>query len=137
MSAHTDVVGQQMKGGFNPPVRSLMDIDFYKFTMGQLIFKHFRDVDATFTLINRDKSIPLAMIVPQGELEKYLDYARTLSLSSSSGISTDMALLRGMRVYGANMFFEELGGGLYVGDNCACNYFRAFLSEAHGITFSL
>jgi len=107
MSAHTDFVGQQMQGGFNPPVRSLMDIDFYKFTMGQLIFKHFRDVDATFTLINRDKSIPLAMIVPQGELEKYLDYARTLSLSSSSGISTDMALLRGMRVYGANMFFEE------------------------------
>ncbi len=101
MGAFVDFVEQQRRNVFDPPVRSLMDIDFYKFTMGQLIWKHFRDVTVVFRLINRDPSVPLASVVPEGELIKYLDYARRIRFSYS-----DLAWLRGMRVYGANMFAE-------------------------------
>ncbi len=102
MGVRTDFVDRQRHHNFDPPVRSLMDIDFYKFTMGQLIFQKFSDVEVVFKLINRDRGIPLAMIVPEGELRKYLDYARTLHFTT-----TDIAWLRGMEVYGANMFSNE------------------------------
>ena len=101
-STLVDFVGREQRRVFDPPVRSLMDIDFYKFTMGQMIFKNFKDVQVTFELINRDKGIPLASIVSENELRKYLDYTRSIRFTS-----TEMAQLRGMRVYGANMFSEE------------------------------
>ncbi len=98
----TDFVDRQMRNVFDPPVRSLMDIDFYKFTMGQMIHKLFKDTQVTFKLINRDKGVPLASIVPEGELGKYLDHAQTLRFDR-----TDLAWLRGTDVYGINMFSED------------------------------
>lgn len=88
---------------FTPPVQSLMDIDFYKFTMGQMVLRFYPDVEVTFQLIIRDKEIPLADgVVDEGELRSMLDYARTLSFRH-----TDLYYLRGMDVYGKNMFSEE------------------------------
>lgn len=102
MDMLADFVERQQRNAFDPPVRSLMDIDFYKFTMGQNIYKNYPDVQATFELINRDSNIPLAEIVSQKEIIDYLDYARSLKFTY-----TDIAWLRGMRVYGANMFSED------------------------------
>ncbi|MDP2593981.1 MAG: nicotinate phosphoribosyltransferase [bacterium] len=97
----TDFVGAFRAAGLKPPVRSLLDTDFYKFTMGNLIWQKYRDVEVTFKLIVRDLSVPVHEIIPQAFLVKCLDHARTLKLDY-----TDLSYLRGMRVYGANMFCE-------------------------------
>jgi nicotinate phosphoribosyltransferase len=94
-------VEQQRSSRFDPPFRSLLDVDFYKFTMGNYIFAAYPDVNVTFELIVRDKEIPLLEKVGEKELRACFDYARTVSLTP-----TDLAFLRGMRVYGKNMFSE-------------------------------
>ena len=83
-------------------VRSLMDVDFYKFTMGQFIFNNYAGIRVKFKLINRDANIPIAEIVSEDELRKHLEHARSLRLRR-----TDLSFLRGMDVYGRNMFAEE------------------------------
>ena len=83
-------------------VRSLMDVDFYKFTMGQFIFNNFSGIPVKFQLINRDPNIPIADVIPESELRKHLDHARSLRLRR-----TDLSFLRGMDVYGKNMFAEK------------------------------
>ena len=83
-------------------VRSLMDVDFYKFTMGQFIFKNYAGVRVKFKLINRDPNIPVARVIPEEELRKHLNHVRSLRLRR-----TDLSFLRGMDVYGKNMFDEE------------------------------
>jgi nicotinate phosphoribosyltransferase len=88
--------------GFSPPVRSLMDVDFYKFTMGQLIYRHFRGVEVTFSLIVRDPDISIASVVPEALLRKYLDHVRELGFTR-----TDLYYLRGMDLYGLHMFSED------------------------------
>lgn len=98
-----DFVGRQLEHAAThaPPVRSLMDIDFYKFTMGQVIYKRYRSVEVEFKLIVRDPAIPLGGIIDDEELRRALDHARTLRFTK-----TDIAYLRGMDVYGKNMFSE-------------------------------
>lgn len=44
----------------DPIVRSLLDTDFYKLLMLQMIWQLYPDVDATFSLINRTKTVRLA-----------------------------------------------------------------------------
>ena len=87
---------------FVPPVQSLTDVDFYKFTMGQLIFRKYADTEVTFKVIVRDKKISLASVIDEGELRKALDHALGLRFSR-----TDLYYLRGMDVYGKNMFGED------------------------------
>jgi nicotinate phosphoribosyltransferase len=43
----------------DPIIRSLLDTDFYKLLMLQMIWGLYRDVNATFTLINRSTSVML------------------------------------------------------------------------------
>jgi len=83
-------------------VRSLMDVDFYKFTMGQFIFNNYAGIRVKFKLINRDPTIPVADVIPEEELREHLNYVRSLTLRR-----TDLSFLRGMDVYGKNMFNEE------------------------------
>lgn len=59
----------------DPIIRSLLDTDIYKFLMQQLIWKRYRDVDVTFSLINRSNRIRLADDIDEGELRAQLDYA--------------------------------------------------------------
>lgn len=92
---------------FAPPVRSLLDIDFYKFTMGNYIFQYHRGTEVVFELIVRDKSVPVHQIVPEAVLAKALDYARTLRFDY-----TQLSYLRGMRVYGDTMLDEGYVGFL-------------------------
>ncbi|MEN0087683.1 MAG: nicotinate phosphoribosyltransferase [Pseudomonadota bacterium] len=84
----------------DPIVRSLIDTDFYKLLMCQSIFRHRRDVNVTFSLINRTKSIRLAELIDEGELREQLDHVRSLSLAR--GESTWM---RGNTFYGKRAMF--------------------------------
>lgn len=79
---------------FNPPVRSLMDIDFYKFTMGQVILEKHPDVIVTFKLIVRDNTIPIGTFVTETELRKCLDYVQGLRFEQS-----ELSYLRGLNLF--------------------------------------
>ncbi len=83
-------------------IRSLLDVDFYKFTMGYFIHRFFPEVQVTFRFINRHPHIPVAELVDEDELRAQLDHVRTLRFRR-----TDIYYLRGMDVYGEAMFSRE------------------------------
>ncbi len=78
--AFTDIATRTYDHGFrlDPIVRSLLDTDFYKLLMLQMIRHLYLDVQATFTLINRTKTVRLADTIDEGELRAQLDHARTV-----------------------------------------------------------
>ncbi|MBI2628369.1 MAG: nicotinate phosphoribosyltransferase [Candidatus Niyogibacteria bacterium] len=87
-----------------PIIRSLLDIDFYKFTMGQLIYLLYPSVNTTFKLTNRTKSVRLAEEVRIEQLREELDHARTLRLSFKK---TGQHYSRGTNEYQEKMFCED------------------------------
>ncbi len=84
-----------------PIIQSLLDIDFYKFTMGQLIFMKHPDVPVLFSSKNRTKGVNLREHIDMGELREQLEHVRSLSFSNS-----DLHYLRGTNEYGERMFKE-------------------------------
>ncbi len=85
----------------DPIVRSLLDTDFYKLLMLQMIWGMYPKVDATFTLINRTTSVKLAKEIDEQELRDQLDHARTLRFSKK-----EMIWLAGNTFYGRKQIFE-------------------------------
>ncbi|KAF0224661.1 MAG: nicotinate [Rhodospirillaceae bacterium] len=85
----------------DPIVRSLLDTDFYKLLMLQLIHRHFAAVPVTFSLINRSRTVRLADMVERRELEAQLDHVRTLHLSRQERI-----WLAGNTFYGTEGIFS-------------------------------
>ena len=85
----------------DPIVRSLIDTDFYKLLMLQMIWKLYPEVDATFTLINRTTTVRLAEEIDEGELREQLDFARSLRLTKKEAI-----WLAGNTFYGTKQIFE-------------------------------
>ncbi len=85
----------------DPIVRSLIDTDFYKLLMLQMIWKRYPDVDATFSLINRTTTVRLADEIDERELREQLDYARSLRLAKKEAI-----WLAGNTFYGKSQIFE-------------------------------
>lgn len=83
-------------------IQSLLDVDFYKFTMGNFIFQFYRDVTVTFGMKNRTSKVRLADVIDEQELRAELDHVMTLSFTPS-----EIYYLRGMDVYGKNIFSEE------------------------------
>ncbi|WP_260599421.1 nicotinate phosphoribosyltransferase [Sphingomonas endolithica] len=79
----TDIATRTYDHGFrlDPIVRSLLDTDFYKLLMLQMIRHLYPDVQATFALINRTKSVRLADTIDEQELRAQLDHARTVRFS--------------------------------------------------------
>ena len=70
----------------DPIVRSLLDTDFYKLLMLQMIWGMYPKVDATFSLINRKTSVRLADEIDEQELREQLDHARTLRFTKKEMI---------------------------------------------------
>ena len=64
----------------DPAVRTLLDTDFYKLLMLQMIWKMHPKRQVAFQLINRTTSVRLADIVDERELIDQLDHARTLTI---------------------------------------------------------
>ncbi len=87
--------------GKSPVINSLLDTDFYKFTMAQLIFRRYGGIRVEFNLIDRSHA-PLARFIDEGELRGELDHIRTLCFNN-----TDLHYLRGTNEYGERMFGED------------------------------
>src|SRR3982751_5242227 len=85
----------------DPIVRSLLDTDFYKLLMLQMIWGLYPRVNATFSLINRKHSVRLAEEIDIDELRAQLDHARSLRFSKK-----EMIWLAGNSFYGSRQIFS-------------------------------
>ncbi len=99
----TDIATRVHNHNFDidPIVRSVIDTDFYKLLMAQTVHKRHPDVEVTFSLINRTKSVPLAELISEKDLRAQLDNVRTLSLSRG-----EITWLRGNTFYGKQRMFS-------------------------------
>ncbi|HVW54844.1 MAG TPA: nicotinate phosphoribosyltransferase [Rhizobiaceae bacterium] len=85
----------------DPIIRSLLDTDFYKLLMLQMIWGLYPTVNATFSLINRTRSVRLADEIDEGELRAQLDHARSIRFSKK-----EMIWLAGNSFYGRKQIFD-------------------------------
>jgi nicotinate phosphoribosyltransferase len=86
----------------DPITRSLLDTDFYKLLMLQFIWKHFPEVEVTFTLVNRTSKVSLADRIGVEELRMQLDNVRSLRFQKS-----ELIWLAGNTFYGKRGIFES------------------------------
>jgi nicotinate phosphoribosyltransferase len=100
--ALTDIATRTYNHGWrlDPIIRSLLDTDFYKLLMLQLIQSLHPDVQATFSLINRSRHVRLAEVVDEAELRAQLDHARTLAFTNK-----ELIWLAGNSFYGKTQMF--------------------------------
>jgi nicotinate phosphoribosyltransferase len=85
----------------DPIVRSLLDTDFYKLMMLQMIWGLYRDVQVTFSLINRTTHVRVADEVDERQLRDQLDHARTVRFTKK-----EMIWLAGNSFYGRSQIFD-------------------------------
>ena len=85
-----------------PIIESLLDTDFYKFTMGQLVFHRHPNVPVEYALVNRTKEVKLPTEIDEGELREQLDHAMSLRFNRS-----EIHYLRGTNEYQDRMFQED------------------------------
>jgi nicotinate phosphoribosyltransferase len=85
----------------DPIVRSLLDTDFYKLLMQQMVLQRFPDTKVKFRLFNRNPAIRLADIIDIGELRAQLDHARTLRMDNR-----ELIWLAGNTFYGTEQMFK-------------------------------
>lgn len=99
----TDIATRVWNHGWrlDPVVRSLLDTDFYKLLMVQMIREVHPDVRATFAVINRSRSIRLADDIDEAELRAQLDHARTVAFTNQ-----ELIWLAGNSFYGVRRMFS-------------------------------
>jgi nicotinate phosphoribosyltransferase len=85
----------------DPIVRTLLDTDFYKLLMLQMIWKRNAQTKVTFGLTNRAATIRLADMIDKRELVAQLDHARSLRFQKN-----ELIWLAGNSFYGKNRIFE-------------------------------
>ena len=90
-----------------PIIESLLDTDFYKFTMGQIAYLRYPQVTVKYAFQNRTKRIGIGAIIEEEELRRELDHARTLRLSEA-----ELHRLFRVEVAGKRVFQEEFIGFL-------------------------
>lgn len=126
-----------------PIINSLMDVDFYKFTMGQLIFAKHKDVPVRSKFKNRTAGVSLPKIIPIEMLREQLDHARTLRFDNS-----ELHYLRGTNEYQERMFKEDYLQFLkgmqlpeyeleHVGDDLRLEFPGAWSNTSHWETIAL
>ena len=78
--AVTDIATRTYNHGWrlDPIVRSLLDTDFYKLLMVQMIREFYPERCVTFSVINRTRSVRLAEVIDEQELRAQLDHARAI-----------------------------------------------------------
>ncbi len=100
--SHTDLAARDdARFHRDPIVRSLLDTDFYKLLMLQLVRMRHPDVRVTFELINRSRDVRLADVIAEDELRAELDHARTLRFDRR-----ELAWLAGNSFYGRSEMFS-------------------------------
>jgi nicotinate phosphoribosyltransferase len=100
--ALTDIATRTYDHNFrlDPIVRSLLDTDFYKLLMLQMIRHLHPEVQVMFSLINRSRSVRLADVIDEGELREQLDHARTVRFAKK-----ELIWLAGNSFYGKQQMF--------------------------------
>lgn len=103
MAAKTDIARRVYNHAWklDPIVRSLLDTDFYKLLMLQMIWKLHPEVRATFSLINRSTRVRLADDIDEQELRDQLDHVRELRFTKK-----ELIWLAGNTFYGKKQIFE-------------------------------
>src|SRR3954464_9008710 len=101
--AVTDIASRTYNHGWrlDPIVRSLLDTDFYKLLMQQMIREFYPDQRVTFSVINRSRHVRLAEIIDEGELRAQLDHARTIRFTKK-----ELIWLAGNTFYGKTQMFS-------------------------------
>ena len=101
--AVTDIATRTYNHGLrlDPIVRSLLDTDFYKLLMLQMIRDCYPDQRVTFSVINRSKHVRLAEVIDEGELRAQLDHARSIRFSKK-----ELIWLAGNTFYGKTQMFS-------------------------------
>src|SRR5574337_166786 len=99
----TDIATRVYNHAFriDPAIRTLLDTDFYKLLMLQMIRKLHPRLKVTFELVNRTRGERLADIVDERELIDQLDHARTLRFAKN-----ELIWLAGNTFYGTRHIFE-------------------------------
>lgn len=99
----TDIATRVYNHGWrlDPVVRSLLDTDFYKLLMLQMIRQLHPEVHATFSLINRSHTVRLAEVIDEAELREQLDHARSLRFTKK-----ELIWLSGNSFYGKQRMFS-------------------------------
>src|SRR6201989_305254 len=99
----TDIATRTHNHGWrlDPIVRSLLDTDFYKLLMLQMIREFYPDEHVTFSVINRSKQVRLAEVIDEGELRAQLDHARSIRFSKK-----ELIWLAGNTCYGKTQMFS-------------------------------
>jgi len=102
--AVTDIASRTYNHGWrlDPIVRSLLDTDFYKLLMQQMIREFYPDQQVTFSVINRSKHVRLGEIIDEGELRAQLDHARSLRFAKK-----ELIWLAGNTFYGKTQTLEQ------------------------------
>ena len=85
----------------DPITRSLLDTDFYKLLMLQLIWKLFPKTHAAFSLLNRTTSVHLGEIVDIAQLREQLEATKKLRFHKS-----ELIWLAGNTFYGRQDIFD-------------------------------
>jgi nicotinate phosphoribosyltransferase len=85
----------------DPVVRTLLDNDFYKLLMQQMIRALHPTVRVTFSVINRSSRVRLAEMIDERELREQLDHARTVRLQKN-----ELIWLAGNTFYGVRQIFS-------------------------------
>jgi nicotinate phosphoribosyltransferase len=85
----------------DPVTRSLLDTDFYKLLMLQLIWKHYPKTRVSFSVQNRSASVRLADMFPREELIHQMEHVRGLRFRRS-----ELVWLAGNTFYGRRGIFE-------------------------------
>jgi nicotinate phosphoribosyltransferase len=101
--ATTDIATRVYNHGWrlDPIIRSLLDTDFYKLLMVQLIRDIHPDAAVTFALINRSREHRLADTIDEGELRAQLDHARSRRFTRK-----ELVWLAGNTFYGETQMFK-------------------------------
>lgn len=85
----------------DPIVRSLLDTDFYKLLMLQMIRHLYPDIRVTFSVINRTTAVRLADMIEEEELRAQLDHARQVRFTKK-----ELIWLAGNTFYGRKQMFS-------------------------------
>ncbi|HEU0150999.1 MAG TPA: nicotinate phosphoribosyltransferase, partial [Bradyrhizobium sp.] len=99
----TDIASRTYNHGWrlDPIVRSLLDTDFYKLLMMQMIREFYPKQQVTFSVINRTRRVRLGDIIDEGELRAQLDHARTIRFAKK-----ELIWLAGNTFYGKTHMFS-------------------------------
>jgi nicotinate phosphoribosyltransferase len=102
MGMHVDLAKRAYDHSFklDPVVRSLLDTDFYKLLMQQMVLRLHPRTQVSFGIINRTKSVRLTDVIDEAALRDQLDHARTLRFTNQ-----ELIWLAGNTFYGTKHIF--------------------------------